>query len=336
MVTKIAIVGEAWGEAEERSRMPFQGAAGWLLTQMLQEAGIARSDCFITNVFNLRPKPTNAVENLCQKEKFGGLPPLSKGQYLRPEFFSEVHRVVREIKELRPNLVVLTGNTPCWAFLHSTGISKIRGTVTASTVLPLQKCLPVYHPAAILREYGLRPVTVMDLMKARREAEFPEIRRPERTVYIEPSLADLEWFYEQHIKPAKRIAFDIETLGEQITCIGFAPSYQYALCVPFHDPRRAGHHYWLSETDERAAWTFVRKVLHGPQPKTAQNGLYDLYFLWKSYGIAVVNCADDTMLLHHALQPESEKSLGFLGSVYTNEASWKLMRKKVTTIKKED
>ena len=32
------------------------------------------------------------------------------------------------------------------------------------------------------------------------------------------------------------------------------------------------------------------------------------------------------MLLHHALQPESEKGLAFLGSVYTNEASWKMMR----------
>jgi hypothetical protein len=39
------------------------------------------------------------------------------------------------------------------------------------------------------------------------------------------------------------------------------------------------------------------------------------------------------MLLHHALQPESEKGLGFLGSVYTNEASWKLMR--TSTIKRD-
>jgi hypothetical protein len=42
------------------------------------------------------------------------------------------------------------------------------------------------------------------------------------------------------------------------------------------------------------------------------------------------------MLLHHALHPESEKGLGFLGSVYTNEASWKLMRGKSETIKREE
>jgi hypothetical protein len=43
------------------------------------------------------------------------------------------------------------------------------------------------------------------------------------------------------------------------------------------------------------------------------------------------------MLLHHALQPESEKSLGFLGSIYTDEASWKTMRQRgKTTIKRDE
>jgi len=41
------------------------------------------------------------------------------------------------------------------------------------------------------------------------------------------------------------------------------------------------------------------------------------------------------MLLHHALQPESLKGLGFLGSIYTDESNWKLMRKS-TTIKRDE
>lgn len=334
-MTRIAIVGEAWGRHEEIQRAPFVGYSGHLLTQMLAEAKIDRSQCFLTNVFNLRPKPTDDIANLCGPDR-NAYPPLSRGKYLRPEYFKEVHRVVSEIRSLRPNLVILAGNTACWAFLQSTGITKIRGTVTYSTVLPTQKCLPVYHPAAVTREWDLRPVTVLDLIKAERESHFPEVRRPERTVFIEPTLTDLEWFYVRHILPSKRIAVDIETLGEQITCIGFATSPSYALCVPFLDPRRAGQNYWLSESDEREAWAFIYKYLHTPQPKTFQNGIYDLYFLWKSYGLTVTNCAEDTMLLHHALQPESEKGLGFLGSVYTNEASWKLMRKKSTTIKKDN
>ena len=44
------------------------------------------------------------------------------------------------------------------------------------------------------------------------------------------------------------------------------------------------------------------------------------------------------MLLHHALQPESPKGLDYLGSIYTNEAAWKLTvrMKHKGTIKKED
>ncbi len=59
-------------------------------------------------------------------------------------------------------------------------------------------------------------------------------------------------------------------------------------------------------------------------------------YLWQRYGIPVRNYTDDTMLMHHALQPESEKGLGFLGSVYCDEPAWKQMRKHGTTIKKEE
>jgi len=42
------------------------------------------------------------------------------------------------------------------------------------------------------------------------------------------------------------------------------------------------------------------------------------------------------MLLHHAMQPEMEKGLGFLGSLYTNEPSWKFMRTDHDNLKKGD
>jgi DNA polymerase I-like protein with 3'-5' exonuclease and polymerase domains len=63
-------------------------------------------------------------------------------------------------------------------------------------------------------------------------------------------------------------------------------------------------------------------------PKVFQNGLYDIHFLWRKYGIAPARCEHDTMLLHHALHPEMLKGLGFLGSLYSTEPAWKLMRPK--------
>lgn len=340
-MSKIAIVGEAWGEHEERQRSPFVGPSGYELTRMLDEAGIHRAECHLTNVFNLRPKPSNDIENLCAAKSDAGagaqLPPLKAGKYIRPEYLPELTRLYSELSAVRPNVIVALGNTATWALLHNAGISKIRGTVAESPVLTGRKILPTYHPSAILRQWDLRPVTVLDLTKAKRESEFPEIRRPRRTVYIEPTLDECYWFKSQFLDDAKQISFDIETIGNQIDCIGFAPDPSVALCLPFIDMRKPGGNYWQTLEEELRAWDFVRGVLALPQPKSGQNTLYDIHFLWRGYGIAPTNYSDDTMLLHHALQPESEKGLGFLGSVYTNEASWKLMRTRgKTTIKKDE
>ena len=50
--------------------------------------------------------------------------------------------------------------------------------------------------------------------------------------------------------------------------------------------------------------------------------LYDISFLLRAYGIKTMNCAEDTMLLSHALQPEGLKGLGYLGSIYSDEGAW--------------
>lgn len=339
MTYKIALIGEAWGAEEEKTRAPFVGASGNELTRMLSEAGIHRADVFLTNVFNLRPE-NNEIESLCGDKTTAlvGYPPLRPGKSVRQSYSVELLRLRNELLSVRPNITVLLGNTPAWALLGSSGITKIRGAVVQSTLTATGiKCLPTFHPAAVLREWSNRAVTVLDLAKAKRESDFPEIRRPERVVYIEPTLEDLEWFYETHVIKAHRISFDIETSGHQITCIGFATRPEVSLVIPFSDPRKAGGGYWSIASDEVRAWEFVRKVLASPQPKIAQNGLYDIHFLWRGYGITVNNAAEDTMLLHHALQPESPKGLGFLGSVYSNEQSWKLMGRRglVDTIKRD-
>jgi uracil-DNA glycosylase family 4 len=321
--------------------MPFVGPAGWQLNSMLHEAGIVRADCFLTNVFNLRPRPTNKIENLCttRKEVRHALPPLSSGKYIRDEFLPELDRLYGELTEVDPNVIVCLGGTAAWAILRDGRISKLRGAVADSPVLPGKKCLPTFHPSYILQGgYEARHVTILDLQKARRESEFPDIRRPKRTIFTEPLLGELDWFAEKFIAPARRLAVDIETRGQRITCIGFAPSADVALVVPFEDLRKPGGNYWGSVEAELAAWAWVRKVLDSPIEKVFQNGLFDMQRLWRGYGIPVRNAAHDTMLLHHAIVPESPKGLDYLGSIYTNESAWKLgiRLKHKGTIKKED
>jgi len=336
-MSDIMIVGEAFGEHEEKAQTPFVGPTGWELTRLLEEAGIHRADCFLTNVFNLRPRG-NKIEALCGPKQDGipGYPSLGKSLYVHKSYEGELRRLAEEIKDEDPNVIVALGNTACWALLGQTKITALRGTTFYAThTTPGYKVLPTYHPAVLFREWSNRPVVVVDLMKAERESHFREIRRPHREVWIEPTLGDLETFHDRYLAGAGRISIDIETSGNQVTCIGFAPTESVSLVVPFYDRRKKDRSYWPTFEDEQKAWKFVRKVCKSGVPKVFQNGLYDIAFLYRSMGVQVHGAEHDTMLLHHALQPESLKGLGFLGSIYTDEGNWKQMRVR-TTIKRDD
>lgn len=362
----IALVGEAFGENEVKTKTPFVGASGIELLKMLHEADVIEltqidfdylnkfwntsdpsnidmiwrlhPEVYRTNVFAQHP-PGNHIEFFCgpRAEGIPGYPALTKAKYCRKEFVHELERLGDELADLDPNLVVALGNTPLWALCGTTGVSKLRGTTRLSTHTATGfKVLSTYHPAAVLRQWELRPTTVIDLSKAKRESAFPEIRRPEREIWIDPTLEDLEIFYAAHIVGCKILGVDVETSGSQITRVGFAPSKGIAIVIPFHDQRRKGRSYWASADDESKAWSFVRRVLGDRSiRKVFQNGLYDIAFFWRSIGIPTLGATDDTMLLHHALQPESLKGLGFLGSIYTDETSWKSERK-TATIKRDE
>ena len=177
-----------------------------------------------------------------------------------------------------------------------------------------------------MAEYSNRPILLADLTKASRESAFPEIRRPVRWLHMAPTLLEMDAYYEQYLHPAEAISVDIETKGSMITCVGFAGSADRALIVPFFDEEQKDGNYWRSREEERLAWAFVRKVLK-EKPSFGQNFQYDMQYLWRYAGIAAHKFCDDTMLLHHALQPEMQKGLGFLASIYTDQMAWKFMHK---------
>ncbi len=363
---KLLLIGEAKGEAEEKIDSSFVGTSGVELLRMLSEARIIElspfdreyisryydrgdpklldavwslhPEVYRTNVFQRHP-PGNNLEYFCggKSDAIQGYPALVKSKYCRREFEPELDRLASEILAHDPNLILCLGNTALWALTGKTGISKLRGTTLLSTHAVADfKLLPTYHPAGVLRQWELRPTVIADLMKARREMEFPEIRRPEREIWIEPSLEDIITFKEKYIDGCKLLSVDIETSGQRITCIGFAPNERLALVVPFDDERAKTGSYWASKELESQAWSFVRSILADARTgKLFHNGMYDIAFLWRSMRIKVINATEDSMLLSHALQPESLKGLGYLGSIFSDEGSWKGMRKREKTIKRD-
>jgi uracil-DNA glycosylase len=333
---KIALVAESWGQQEELTRQPLIGTTGQELNRMLEEAGISRNQCFATNVFALRPT-ANKIDSLClDKKGVGGknyvLPATNMGKYIEPRFLPELTRLTEELTAVRPNLVIALGAISCWALLQSPKIGSIRGTTSESVLVPGQKVLATYHPSAVYRNWSLRPIVVADLMKAKREAEFPDVRRPQRFVLVRPSIPEMYSWWKEHGQGAKYLAVDIETIKGQIRNIGFAPSRSHAINIPFIVN---GASYWPTVSGEWAARQFVQMALESPAIKIGQNFLYDLQYLLKE-GFRVNNYREDTMLLHHALYPEMQKGLGFLGSIYSNEPAWKLLRGKTEELKADD
>jgi len=330
---KIAIVGEFPDEDAALVGLPFSGTADWCLGKLLEDAGIHRAEVYITTFLKVRPEGGDLLSLCVGKKDAGGiysLPPIkSPGKYLRPDIGAPSLEALRaELREVSPNIIIALGGAACWALTEDCGIRGLRGTILPSILLPGVKVLPTYPPSSILPAWGLRPITVLDLRKARRESAFSEIRPPKGTLWINPDIGELWEFWTKHLQHSSLISVDIETERRQITCIGFAGDAEAALVVPFWNKGAPEWSFWRSPEAEALAWAFVRYVMASPIPKLFQNGYgYDINFLLQAHGISTAAAEEDTMLLHHSLQPELEKGLGFLASCYLSFPAWKSMRK---------
>ena len=299
----ILICGEAPGETEEKEGIPFVGSAGKVLDGILEEVGIRRSACYITNLVKCRPQGNNF--SLVTKED------LSK-------YTAEL---INEISSVQPNIIVALGEHALTALTKYKGITKWRGSVIESN---LGKILPTIHPAAILREWKYRSMAVCDFIKARNESGYPDIRRKNRNLVIHPTHSDVLKYLQLILDGNLTCSFDIETETSQISCIAFATSDTLSMCIPFWFGS-SGSIY--SETQELEIWQKIKEVLESPTvQKIAQNAQYDMTILRDKYNIHVNNLWLDTMIAFHAVYPELPKGLDFLTSIYTDVPYYKYYR----------
>jgi hypothetical protein len=291
---------------------------GWM-----RQAGIDERDCLFTSVLQ-----HGTLAQALTKDKsliIKGMKPVMGGNYLLASRMPDIERLKAFVTIAQPNVIIALGDLALWALTSEKSLKFARGRITAGLV-PGTKVLPTYSPMQVMSEYSVRPILLADLGKAKRESAFRELRRPQRFLHIAPTLLEMEAFLQEYLVGAESLSVDIETKGPMITCVGFAPNKERALVVPFFDAKQPDGNYWRTRNDERLAWAFVERVLK--QFKSfGQNFQYDMQYLWRYMGIASSQFCDDTMLMHHSLQPEMQKGLGFLASVYTDELAWKFMHK---------
>lgn len=142
----IMLIGEAPGKKEDEQGLPFVGAAGKFLDEMLAQAGMKRSDVFITNIVKYRP-PNNRDPLPAEKAEF--LP------YL-----------LEQIRIIGPKVVITLGRHSMEYFLPDMKISEIHGQPqTVSIGDKSIVVIPLYHPAAALYNGGMRQVLIDDFVR---------------------------------------------------------------------------------------------------------------------------------------------------------------------------
>jgi uracil-DNA glycosylase len=333
--SSILIVSEYLSDKDESGAMT--SPIGHVFRGWMKQVGVNPDHCHFVSV--LRGPSLNEALTKDKTMAAKGLRSIGQGRYFRNDMLHHLEHLRNYINKLNPNVVVALGDLSMWACTSERSLKNARGRVTLGIpAINERKVIPTYSPTQVMADYPLRPIVLADLAKALRESASPSLHRPQRWLHLAPSLLDMKAFYHQYIVPAEAISVDIETKGAMITCVGFAPSKDRCLIIPFFDESQPDGNYWRTKEDERLAWVFVRKVL-AEKPSFGQNFQYDMQYLWREVGIGCPKFCDDTMLLHHALQPEMQKGLGFLASIYTDEMAWKFMHKMKTddkTGKKED
>jgi len=143
--TLVYFLGEAPGYHEDKAGRPFVGLAGKLLDKLIISIGLLREDVYISNVVRFRP-PANRDPEPAELAAFAPY-------------------VDREIAIINPKVVVTLGRFSMNKFLPEARISGVHGKkFVVNWRDRKQIVLPMYHPAAALRNGAIMKLLGADFL----------------------------------------------------------------------------------------------------------------------------------------------------------------------------
>ena len=346
---RIAVVGEAPGEQEEKQAVPFIGPSGDEVMRALGAAQLRRRDLHITNVLLCRP-PKNELDNLLAKISAENRDRQKRNKQMKEKWeigkranpwLPEPHyealtmspvaacrpRLERELADYR-DIIALGGTAAKSVMNTQQNIMSIRGgfvEMDAGGGLPERRVMPTIHPSFVLRSPRYAHVFRNDIYKAAQRFRGVESWHPPRVVY-HPSPEQLEVFLSQ---PVPYWTYDLETDGiepltAKIRCVGIGTATDVAIVGLLG---RDGITRFYNSVDERRIIEVMKRFfMDDGKLKVGHNsGSYDTncinaqWGIWPKPGL-------DTILLHRLVESELPHGLGFVGSMYTDAPSWKTDR----------
>lgn len=321
--SKIGLVGEAPGDEEWRSALkakdhigtPFIGQVGQHMGSLIRRAGSKKHLFYITNTVHKQP-PRNDYSKLSPEDlKFGQ---------------EQLVKDLTRWKAQGVNLIIACGGEALEATTGKKGIYRYRGTVLPCSIVPGLKVLPTIHPGSLRPDRSgkdgpkAEPILILDIKKALKESETDIITYPHRNIRVVRSLFEAEQILKDLSHSEGPFTCDIETnkskkfpkSGKLMTAygIGISKSEAYVFTRELLQNAR------FLKALAIFAYSDAKKIFHNALFDCLHNALY--------YHMVYRNIYFDTMLAQHDCYPNLAKflkpnSLGFCGSIYTNEPYWK-------------
>lgn len=349
---KIVICGESWGAEEAAAHRPFVGTSGTELNRMLAEAGIQRDEVLCTNVVAERPQNNEMWRLFHAKDSASAVPRIG-GLHPGPIVHSEVSRLYDQIRAHSRRLVIAAGNYSLWALTACTGAEMLRSSNNRPIPKDLQPyapngimswrgsmwymledrfakeyrygktpLLPIIHPAAILRAWEGRAITVHDLKSRVPMALRGDWRHNVPPVFwAPPTFSQVRsrlqmWIGLADAGKSIHLAEDIETARGFITCLGLADSVNFAMCIPCIRRTKDGFDSWWTPQQEAEIVQLIRRVNSHPNIKiSGQNFIYDTQYIQQHWGVTP-HLDFDCMLAQNVMFPGTPKGLDYLSSLY--------------------
>ncbi|MBU2249642.1 MAG: hypothetical protein KKD77_23040, partial [Gammaproteobacteria bacterium] len=290
---------------------PFVGPAGQGLDDCLIMTKIPRSSIYLTNVIKDLDAPLKHYIDIDTRGKWT----------INPEGYQYISDLGQELKALNLNCIIAFGNIALLALTNRVGITKWRGSILESTLVPGLKVVPTFHPATFIPpkfNFLNKPIICEDLMRAKYEATFKEIRRRGRNILTRPSFNEsiecLNHCYKKGLQ-GFIISVDIEVINGELDCISFGWSDTEAVSIPFRYSQ--GDYFNLDQ--ELEIMRLVAKIIQDENvAKVGASFIFDTQFLLRKYGIVPRGRIHCTQIAQKIAYPDFPAGLDAVTTMHTD------------------